>query len=247
MASYLITGCSRGLGLELVKQLISTSSSSVGTIFATARSPSPSAALQDSISSSDGRVHFVQLDVTDDGSIATATKHVTQQLGDHGLDVLINNAGIQAFDKSASGMDSLDTVLATNVSSVHKVSAAFLPLLSKGEAKKIVNITSTLGSITLKDRYAMAPMISYKVSKAALNMLTAQYSIELAPKGFIVFAVSPGWLRTDLGGSHADLPVETGAKATVDVILSSTKQDNGAFRNIYVEGHPNYTGENAPW
>ncbi|KAI9745951.1 MAG: hypothetical protein M1818_000632 [Claussenomyces sp. TS43310] len=248
MASYLITGCSRGLGLELVKQLVSASSSSVGLVFATARSTTPSAALSDMINSSGGRVRFVQLDVTDDDSIEAATKEVAHQLGDKGLDVLINNAGIQSLEMGgASCMDSLEITLASNVVSVHKVSSAFLPLLSKGKEKKLVNISSTLGSMALKGYSALAPYPSYKISKAALNMLTVQYSLELGPKGFMVFAVSPGWLQTDLGGPQADLPPETGAKAVMDIVYNSSKEDNGAFRNIHIPGHPLYDGENPPW
>lgn len=247
MSSYLITGCSRGLGLELVKQLISAPSS-VSTVFATARSPTPSGPLSDVIKSSGGRICFVQLDVTNDQSIGAATEQVAQQLGDKGLDVLINNAGIQIFEKGgASGMDALETTLATNVTSVHKVSSAFLPLLCQGKDKKIVNISSTLGSIAMKDYFGLAPCPSYKISKAALNMLTMQHSMDLAPRGFTVFAVSPGWLKTDLGGPQADLPPETGAKAVMDIVYTSTKEDNGAFRNIHVPGHASYDGQNPPW
>ena len=248
MASYLVTGSSRGLGLELVKQLVSASSSSVGAIFATARSPTPSAALNHAINTSGGRVRFVQLDITDDGSIGAAAREVSRQLGTKGLDVLINNAGIQIYEAGgASGMDSLDVTLATNVTSVHKVSSAFLPLLSNGKEKKIVNISSILGSMASKDYSAQAPFPSYKISKAALNMLTVQYSMELAPKGFTVIAVNPGWLQTDLGGPQADLPAETGAKSVMDIIYLSSKEDNGAFRSILVQDHDLYDGKNLPW
>jgi len=104
MASYLITGCSRGLGLELVKQLILAPTTSVGSIFATARSPTPSVSLKEIIDSSKGRVRYVELEITDDKSIATALKHVTEEVGDKGLDVLINNAGIQILEGPVSGM-----------------------------------------------------------------------------------------------------------------------------------------------
>jgi len=219
-----------------------------GGILTSISSRSPSAALNDTMKSSNGRVHFVQLDVTDDSSIAAATKQVRQQLGDKGLDVLINNAGIQIFEKGdASGMDSLEISLATNVTSVHRVSSAFLPLLLNGKKKKIVNISSTLGSMAMKDYSALAPFPSYKISKAALNMLTVQYSLDLAPKGFTVFAVSPGWLQTDLGGPRADLPPETGAKAVMDIVYNSGKEDNGVLRNVHVPAHAYYDGKIVPW
>ena len=144
-------------------------------------------------------------------------------------------------------MDSLEVSLATNVTSVHKVSSIFLPLLSNGQQKKIVNISSTLGSMAMKDYSAQAPVPSYKISKAALNMLTVQYSMDLAPTGFTVLAVSPGWLQTDLGGPQADLSPETGAKSVLDIVYHSTKEDNGAFRNVLVQGRPYYDGKNPPW
>ena len=246
MATYLITGCSRGLGLELIKQLNSAPTSSVSTVFATARS-APTAALKSIIDSSNGRIRFVQLDVTDNDSVTAAVQSVGQGLGTDGLDVLINNAGIQVFEKGGvTAMQQLDTQMSTNVTGVHRVSSAFLPLLDRGKQKKIVNITSTLGSIGLVDKYA-APLPAYKISKSALNMLTVQYSIDLNAKGYTVFCLSPGWLKTDLGGSIADLEPETGAKATIDIIYSSTRKDSGSFRDIYITDNALYTGSNPPW
>ena len=248
MSSYLITGCSRGLGLELVKQLLLASPSSVGTIIATSRSPSPSAALHDQIKVSGDRLHHVQLDVLDKASIQSSVQHASQILQGQGLDVLINNAGVTALEKGgASAMYALRNTLDTNVVAVHEVSSAFLPLLQQGKEKKIVNISSTVGSMALKEWTKMMPNPSYKISKAALNMLTIQYASDLESQGFTVFCVSPGWLSTDLGGPRADLAPDVGAKATMDIIYNSTKDDNGAFRNIFVEGHQLYTGENAPW
>jgi NAD(P)-dependent dehydrogenase (short-subunit alcohol dehydrogenase family) len=247
MASYLITGCSRGLGLELTKLL--SSSSAVSTIFATARSLTP--ALQDLVNSSNGRIHFVPLDVAKDDSIAAAVQEVTQILGaDRGLDVLINNAGIQILEKDGiAHMHALEETLNVNVVAVHKVSSAFLPLLSRSSAQKklLVVVTSGLASMTNKDYFAAAPFPSYKVSKAAVNMLTLQYSMELGPKGFIVFAVTPGWLRTDMGGPHADLEPVVGARQFVDILQKATPADNGSFRQIYVEGSKQYDGRNFPW
>jgi len=252
MSSYLITGCSRGLGLELVKQLLLPSAPPVTSIFATARSKSPSNALDELIDSSKGVVQFVQLDVTDEKSIADAAKEVEKKLGGKGLDVLINNAGIQILEPNgASKMHALEETLATNVVAVHLVSSAFIPLLSKGQQKKIMNISSSLGSMAEKDYSAMAPFPSYKVSKAALNMLTVQYSLELGPKDFTVVSIDPGWMKTDLGGPQADLPPEMGAKGVMEVVYTSTKENNGTFRGIKAEGSyyagKVYDGKNVPW
>lgn len=248
MSSYLITGCSRGLGLELVKQLLLAPPSSVGMVIATSRSRSPSADLDNQIKGSGGRLHHIQLDVLNKESIQSSVQHASQILHDQGLDVLINNAGVAPIENDgASAMHALRHTLETNVVAVHEVSSAFLPLLQQGKEKKIVNISSTVGSMALKEWTKSMPTHSYKISKAALNMLTIQYASDLESKGFTVFCLSPGWLRTDLGGPRADLAPEVGAKATMDIIYKSTKDDNGVFRNIFVEGSQLYNGENAPW
>ncbi|MCJ1330235.1 hypothetical protein MMC10_006918 [Thelotrema lepadinum] len=248
MSAYLITGCSRGLGLELVKQLVLAPSSSVGVIITTSRSATPSAALKKQIDAAENRAHYVQLDILDGKSIESATQHTAQILGSSGLDVLINNAAIQILEKEgATAMPGLENSLEANVVAVHNVSRAFLPLLHRGNDKKIVNITSTLGSKAMREYSRPAPFPSYKISKAALNMLTVQYSMELESQGFTVFCVNPGWLRTDLGGAHADLEPEVGGKAVMEIVFKSTKEDNAAYRNISVPGHDIYDGKDHPW
>lgn len=102
MASYLITGTSRGLGLALVSQLLSLPASQVASIFATSRSAQPSPNLKDLIDQSSGRASYIQLDVTDTISIRTAAQQIERQLHGRGLDVLINNAGIQPVTKGGA-------------------------------------------------------------------------------------------------------------------------------------------------
>lgn len=245
MSTILITGCSRGLGLELAKQL--ATNPSVKKVFATSRSIANDA-LQKVIDGSNGRVEFIQMDVDNVKSIDAAVKAVEGKLGSNGIDILINNAAVNFIEPGRSrALDALEPTLNTNVVSVHRVSAAFLPLLSKGTRKTIVNMSSTMGSISLKDVTPRHPVPSYNISKAALNMLTAQYSLDLAEEGFTVFALSPGWLSTDLGGPSAPLTVDQGASATIDVILGSTQKDNGTFRNIHIQGNPYFDGSNPPW
>lgn len=112
----------------------------------------------------------------------------------------------------------------------------------------------------LHERYGtMYP--AYKVTKAALNMLTIQWASTLKQEGFTVFAVSPGWLQTDMGSQYADLPVSVGVKHVVEIMLNMTPKDNGRFRSIKVEGWENgkpgaekgeegpnfYDGKDSPW
>lgn len=252
MASFLVTGSSRGLGLELVRRLVTFDQNTIGTIFASSRASSPSSDLAQVIQTSNGRVQYVQLDVNNQSSVEAAADSVAQKLSSskRRLDVLVNNAGIQISENKASLVKTadLELTLSTNVTSVHRVTSAFLPLLSKGQTKKIVNVSSTLGSIGLSAGSGMTFHPSYKISKAALNMLTVQYASELGPQGFTVFAVSPGWLQTDLGGSYAHLKPAVGAREVTDIIMNSTREkDNGSFRDIRIEGDSLYTGKNPPW
>lgn len=257
MASVLVTGSSRGLGLELVRQMLALPSTTIGTIYATSRTASPPDALSRLITSSNNRVKHVQLDVADSSSITAAVDQVTQLSEGKGLDILINNAGTQSERSgktSAMSLSDLELTMRINVTGVHLVTAAFLPLLKASKtnsphSKKIVNISSTLGSITWSHKSDMASVPAYKISKAALNMLTVQYATELAPENFTVFAISPGWLQTDLGGGYAHLRPEDGAKEVVRILLEATAQkDNGVFRDICVPGFEGlYSGVNPPW
>lgn len=261
MSSVLITGSSRGLGLELVKQLLLLPSTTIDTIYATSRTASPLEPLSRLITASKNRIRHVQLDVTDPTSITAAADQVTRLSEGKGLDILINNAGTQSERRgrtSAMSLSDLEFTMRINVTGVHLVTSAFLPLLkaaksnnnnSNSQTKKIVNITSTLGSITWSHKSDIASVPAYKISKAALNMLTVQYATELAAQNFTVFAISPGWLQTDLGGGYAHLTPEQGAREVVRIVLEATpEKDNGVFRDICVPGFGGtYSGVNPPW
>lgn len=152
MASYLITGAGRSLGLELAAQLASLPTDQVSTVFATIRSSTPPSGLQALIDRSNGRVVAVPSTViTDRASLDQAAARVEAHLGgDKGLDVLVNNAGVMpgAFEGIAK-MDNLRYALEVNVEAVHETTAAFLPLLKKGNLKKVVNMyVSTTITIT---------------------------------------------------------------------------------------------------
>ncbi|MCJ1238360.1 hypothetical protein MMC14_006349 [Varicellaria rhodocarpa] len=244
MATYLVTGSSRGLGLNLVARLLAHPSATVGTIFATARSDA-SIELKELVDGSAGRVQFVKLDVTDKSLLGE----------DKGVDVLINNAGIMNWTNDGiHTMDDLEWTFTTNVTSVQYVTSTFLPLLRKGTQRKVVNISSTtLGSINMAPIYQQFPVPAYKVSKAALNMLTVQYALNYRKEGFTFIAISPGWLQTGLGGSNADLPVDTGAKAVLEIVHGNGKEANGKFFDVKVDGWEKhdgvnqYDGLNPPW
>ncbi|GAB7353829.1 hypothetical protein MBLNU459_g4201t1 [Dothideomycetes sp. NU459] len=253
MASYLITGASRGLGFELTKQLLELPTSRVGKIFAVTRS-TPPAPLQDLIRNSADRIVHVTASVDDTGSVQNAAEVVKAKLDGQGLDVLINNAGIASYTPGGArsiSPEQLAQVFDVNVIGPQRVIASFLPLLEIGKEKKVINITSTLGSISWAEKCKAVPTHAYKISKAALNMLNAQYAADHADAGFIFLCVSPGWLKTDLGGEHADFDVEVGASELKRIILESSKAQNGKFLNIRVPGHEDsygrYDGGEIPW
>ncbi|RDH35181.1 short chain oxidoreductase [Aspergillus welwitschiae] len=213
MSTYLVTGASRGIGLELVRQ------TSGGPLF------------QELLQQHPDRVIFVPLDVTEKESVKNAVTHVATALNGKGLDVLINNAGIMTPGTVENMLvNDLEDTFRVNVGGVHLVTREFLPLLRNGNKKRIVNISTT-----------------------ALNMLTVLYSQELEAEGFTVFCVSPGWLKTEMGSDDADLPVDTGVAAVLDIVLTTGKEKNGRFLNIHVPGWENnsgmnqYDGKELPW
>ncbi|KAI1207237.1 NAD(P)-binding protein [Annulohypoxylon truncatum] len=253
MASFLVTGASRGLGLALVRQLISLPATDVGQVFATARGDSR--ALEELENSSSGRVILVKLDVTNEASIKQAAAEVEAKLESKGLDVLINNAGVCHYaPDGVKSMDNLAESFTTNVLGVHWVTQAFLPLLRKGKVKKVANIASYLASITQARAAHYFPAPAYKISKAAMNALTVQYAIDHEKEGFSFMAVCPGWMKTELGGGDAaDLTPEEGAKASLDIILKPGREYNGKMPKILVRGWENAPGNNqydgtiVPW
>ncbi|KAF7193793.1 putative oxidoreductase [Pseudocercospora fuligena] len=192
MSTYLITGTSRGIGLELVKQLIALPAAQVAKIFAVTRSPSEG--LQQLIVKSEGRV--VNIIIDDISKESSAEKGVAEvkRHGAESIDVLVNNAGIMPFAPSIRDMsgDSLRDTLNVNLVSAHVMTLAFFPLLQKGREKKVINISTTMGSIAMTRDYSFAPTQAYKISKAGMNMLNAQWAMEFEKEGFTFLAVSPG-------------------------------------------------------
>ncbi|KAL1969955.1 hypothetical protein VTN77DRAFT_7465 [Rasamsonia byssochlamydoides] len=230
MASYLITGASKGLGLAMVKILLEQSEENIFQVIATFRENS--ADLEKLKQENRSRLFVINMNVMEEESIRQAVAQVEEITG-KGLDILINNAGIINYNTGGvAAMNDLVPTFCANVNSVHLVTRAFLPLLRNGKEKKILNISSSMGSLTLAPQYTYQPVPAYKISKAALNMLTVQYALDEGKDGLIFLAVNPGWLQTDLGSTAADLPVGTGAKGVLEVLHNATSKDNGRFFNI---------------
>ncbi|KAF7724704.1 hypothetical protein EC973_000812 [Apophysomyces ossiformis] len=230
MVVYLITGASRGLGLEFVKQL----SARGDTVIAAARNPDRADALQ-SLAKENSNVHLMALDTVNKESIQAAVKEV-DRIAPNGLDVLINNAGIAGNLPNATVLETTaeeyTNTFETNVVGTSNVTQAFLPALRKRETRQIINITSIMGSLAAAT-YAPDPFhgarISYRISKAAENMLSISWSNILKKEGFIVVPIHPGWVQTDMGGKNAHITPQESIASILQYIGSLTPEHSGVF------------------
>ncbi|KAM3919786.1 C-signal-like [Leptodactylus fuscus] len=240
MARILITGCNRGIGYELVRQLLEEPSPPK-QIFATCRSPtSPQNKKLNDLAAKHPNVVVIKLETTDPQSIKEAVKEVEKHLKGEGLNLLINNAGIMP-DSTLESADSDDllNVYNTNVVGPFLLAKALLPFLKKAAAENqqkhfscsksaIINISTLLGSIEkTPESFPFFPMLSYRCSKAALNMLTQCQSVGYKNDGILCTAVHPGWVQTDLGGPNAHLTVEESVKGILKVLDSLTEKHFG--------------------
>ena len=226
MPSVLITGASRGLGLEFARQYAADG----WTVIATCRNPIGVGEL----ATIKGDVAVYGLDVANEPSLA----RFAQDIGDKPIDVLINNAGIHGPRGGAEDVTVSEwmPVMQTNVMSPLLVSRALIDNIRAGARKQIVNISSMMGSI---DMCSSSGSLIYRSSKAALNMVMKCYASELAPEGICVTMFHPGWVRTDMGGPQATLSVAEsigGMRKTIDRL---TMDDTGTFKN--------YDGKPMPW
>lgn len=222
--TVLITGANRGLGLEFSRQYAAAGWQVIGT----ARRPDAATDLKAL------GVRVVQLDVTNQESV----DRLARDLGDHPIDLLINNAGI--FPMAATlpeiDFDNITRTLAVNTIGPMRVTRALLPNLRRGEAKKIVNITSNLGSIADNTD---GQFYGYRESKAALNMFTRSLAAELRGDGFTCIVMNPGWVQTDMGGPRAPLQAPESIAGIRGVIDRLTPADSGTFWT--------YEGKQMPW
>lgn len=197
MKSVLITGANRGIGWEVAKKL----SAADCFVYLACRDGGAGKQAAETLRK-EGRtnVSHVVLDVTDQESVERAAQVVADRGA--GLDVLINNAGILGRhpENEPIPVEEIERVFETNYFGVIRVTRAFLPLLRKSTAPRIVNVTSELGSLTLQSDpewvYGRFKSEAYPPSKAALNMYTVVLAAELAGEPFKVNTVSPGYTAT---------------------------------------------------
>ena len=196
----LVTGATRGIGAEIAAALVDLGA----TVYAGARDP-------DDVAASEQRA--VRLDVTEDADIRAAIDRIERERGS--LDILVNNAGV--FPRSGPlhemDTDDFDRTMAVNLRGPVVVTKHALPLLLDGAGSRVVTLSSGLGRFTegrMEGRYP-----AYRLSKVGVGGLTAYLDGEYGDRGLMANAVSPGWVRTDMGGTEAPRSPSEGAETPV--------------------------------
>ena len=224
----LITGANKGIGKEIARQFGTAGM----TVLIGARDPERGEAAARELTAGGADARFIAVDVTAPDGLAAAAAQVERDFGR--LDVLVNNAGI-ALEGPADGLtlDLLRQTYETNVFGVYSVTEAFLPLLRKSGAGRIVNMSSELGSLTSNSDpdwgFAAVKPLAYNSSKAALNMMTVIWADQLKDTPIKVNSANPGYVATDLNGHSGPRTVEQGATVAVHLATLPADGPTGGF------------------
>ncbi len=230
MTTVLVTGANRGIGLEFVRQYVGDG----GRVLACARLPNDAKELLDLAANANGRLAVHELDVGSAESVANLAKELALQP----IDILINNAGIYGGTHQQVGDIDYDAWIRTlNVNALGpvRVTEALRPNLIRGREKKIVAITSGMGSTAQHDGTALI----YRSSKAALNNAMRGLAKALKPDGMTVVSIHPGWVQTHMGGRNATLTPEVSVSAMRKLVAGLSLSENGRYIN--------YAGAEIPW
>jgi NAD(P)-dependent dehydrogenase (short-subunit alcohol dehydrogenase family) len=232
MRHILVTGASRGIGFEFVRQLLARGD----RVYAGCRKPPHANALNKLAFAHPGHLTILPLDVAKPASIVEFARElgiVTDK-----LDALINNAGVLVPGERFGELDAkaLDEAFRTNAAGPLLVTQALTPYLERGERATVLNIGSALGSIAQRDGFSTP---SYAISKAALNMATRLSAHALAERGITVLVASPGWVRTAMGGAQAEIEPAEAVKALLRLLDSATPERSGGFFDS--------SGDPIPW
>ncbi|CAI4224416.1 unnamed protein product [Auanema sp. JU1783] len=245
--TVLITGANRGIGLGLVRTYLKNQD--IKHIFATSRKPSEAKELNEI---KDPRLHHLQLDVQDDESIKKALAQVENIVGEDGLTLLINNAGMYSKYGTEKEINRsiINNILDANAVSVVIMIQYFLPLLKKASALDtsekfstdragIVNISSGMGSIGDNTTGSgEIDVLAYRMSKTAVNSITKTISIDLKKYHILVACFCPGWVKTDMGGPNAALTIDQSMDQLVPSISKLDDSHTGGYFKINLDVIP---------
>lgn len=225
----LVTGANRGIGLEFVRQYAGDGF----RVIACCRDPLKAAVLTSLAASSGGKVSLKALDVSDFSQI----ERLASELKDQSIDLLINNAGYYPHGSFASiNYDEWHTAFLINTMAPMRMVEAFVEHVASSRLRKIVTLSSKMGSIADNDSGGSYP---YRTSKAAVNMVMKNLAIQLKPRGIATCTLHPGWVKTDMGGANAPIDVQQSVSGMRAVIDRLSTDNAGRFIA--------YDGQEIPW
>ena len=228
--SILITGTNRGIGLEFVKHYIKNNEK----VIATCRNRNSAKDLLE-LENTTNNLSLVELDVSNPNSI----NNFTSKIAGLPIDTFISNAGVSGPKNIEFGnFDAKEWLDVFNINTIAPliITQKILKNLRLGKDKKLVFISSKVGSI---EDNTSGGMYIYRTSKTALNQVIKSLSIDLKEDNFIVVALHPGWVQTDMGGPNALIDTKTSVKGLIEVIDNLTPKNSGKFYN--------YDGSPIPW
>lgn len=218
MSTVFITGTNRGIGLEFTKQYTEAG----WDVLACCRKPAAASELN-ALAAKHANIKIFALDVSDFKQVDA----LARQLKDVAIDVLINNAGV--YPSGGLTDDAVDNWLASfKVNSIAplKIATAFTPHIAKSQLKKLVTLSSKMGSIV--DNTSGGSYM-YRSTKTAVNMVMKSLSIDLKPSGIAVATLHPGWVETDMGGPNALINTQTSVTGLRKVIDNLSLENTGKF------------------
>ena len=228
--TWMITGANRGIGLALTMELLRRGD----TVIAAARNPW-GGALAELASEHVGQLTPLELDVTDDASVAAAKTTLAGQP----IDVLVNNAGVYGPRDRQTALDTdydaWREVFEVNVYAPLRIAQAFLPNVEAGTGRKIATISSRMGSIGSNP----SGNVIYRSSKAAVNMAMVVFGNAVKGSEVAVLLFHPGWVQTDMGGGGADITPVQSAAGLIGTIDGSGLAQTNSFRT--------FDGQAIPW
>lgn len=219
---FIVTGANRGIGLELARQITARGDSLVAAV----RDPASArdlASVKASLPHPEA-LRVLACDVADDASV----RAFSASLGEEPVDILINNAGVMGKLQSLEGLDLADVLQTFNVNALGaiRVTRAVLPQIRRGGARKVVHISSGMGSISDN---TSGGAYGYRMAKAALNMASKSMSVDLRGERILSVVMNPGWVQTDMGGRGAPTEVTESASKMLALIDRLTLDDTGKF------------------